>query len=134
MNVLGEPDSSARCSHVSKCTILQGGPIKSGFLWFFGSRFIKIFFITEIFSQKVRFYKVIRRDLRNNFLEHHFLWNNFCYGENPYEPGPKKSQKTTFYWATLYYTTTYNNMSLFNERINKRTRKLDVTSTQKGLV
>ena len=48
------------------------------------------------------FYKVVRRDLRNNFVEHHFLWKNFCYEENPYEPGPKKSQKATFYWATLY--------------------------------
>ena len=47
-------------------------------------------------------YKVVRRDLRNNFVEHHLLWKNFCYEENPYEPGPKKSQKATFYWTTLY--------------------------------
>jgi hypothetical protein len=35
--------------------------------------FMTTFFMTENVSQKVMSYKVVRRDLRNNFVEHHFL-------------------------------------------------------------
>ncbi len=59
------------------------------------------------------FYKFVRRDPLNNFVEHHFLWKNFCYEENPYEQGSKKSQKATFYWATLYIF--YNDFLIFKD-------------------
>jgi hypothetical protein len=49
----------------------SGWAKKSGFLRFLGLD--RMDFITEIFSQKVIFYKVAHRDFRNNFVEHYFL-------------------------------------------------------------
>ena len=46
---------------------------KGQFLCFLGHGNLFFFFITEMFSQKMMFYKVGRRDLMNNFVEHHIL-------------------------------------------------------------
>jgi hypothetical protein len=41
--------------------------------------------MTENFSQKVMFYKVVPEITMNNFVEHHFLWKVFFHDENSHE-------------------------------------------------
>ena len=46
---------------------------------------LQIFFMTENFSQKVMFYKLVPEITTINFVELHFLWKVFCHEENSHE-------------------------------------------------